>query len=436
MISADHVLGDWLSWAGFDSIQWVLFEALLWYQAFLLGPGFLVVITILLGIRRARAAGARWRAIGAWAGIAAAGIAVICYGTGYADALVLARPQVIQAGPGAVAVAVSPDGKTLYAADAGSGASGSDNSGSDNSGGDNSAGDNNGGVTPVNLATGRAGERVEVGGPVGQLAVTPDGRTLYALVSAHSDATDLLDQLTPVDLPTGQVADPVRFPYGAWEMVPSPDGKDLYVLADTGRNSAAVIPVDIASGKEGTAIPMPSGSQDLAISPDGGTLYIGASHPQDRRAAEVIPVDSRSGKAGTPIGLPATVMGLAVSPDGRTLYAISDDAQSEDGQCTSSGPCGLSVIDVSTGAVRQLAGLRSQPMALAVAPGGRAVYILNTDETITRVNARTGESGRPIRTGDPRNPMDLDFAVATDGRTIYVADQGQGVAIVPVSSTN
>jgi DNA-binding beta-propeller fold protein YncE len=411
MIAAAHVVGEWLGWAGFDGFPWAVAAAVLWYQAFLLGPAFLVVMTI-LSIRRARTGGARWRALAAWAALAGAGVAAIWCGAGYVKDGLMARPPVIQAGPGPDAVALSPDGRTLYAADGGS--------------------YDSGGVTPVSLLTGRAGNRIEVGAPVGQLVLTPDGRTLYALAWVPGNVTGELDQLTPIDLATGRAEDPVRFPYGAVAVVVSPDGRDAYVLADTGSRSAAVIAVSTATGREGRAFPVPAGSQALAISPDGRTLYVGAQDPADDRGGEVIPLDAGSGAAGAPVSLPAMVTALAFSPDGRTLYATGDGSD-DGGNCTSSWPCSLSAIDVATGTAGKPAGLGSEPVALAVAPDGRVVYVLGADETITPVNALTGEPGGVIRTGDAGNPMDSGLVIAPDGRAIYVADQDQGVAVIRVS---
>jgi hyaluronoglucosaminidase len=64
------------------------------------------------------------------------------------------------------AAVVTPDGRTLYVT--------------------NSA---DGTVTPIDVATGKAGEVIQVGtGPEG-LAVTPDGRTLYVADSQDNSVT-------------------------------------------------------------------------------------------------------------------------------------------------------------------------------------------------------------------------------------------------------
>jgi hypothetical protein len=84
-----------------------------------------------------------------------------------------AGPQSIGVGTeGADALAVSPDGRTLYAANW------------DESG-------DSGGITVVDLATGRAGKRIDVGGPAVEFTMMPGGRALYALVE-FGDGSDRL----------------------------------------------------------------------------------------------------------------------------------------------------------------------------------------------------------------------------------------------------
>lgn len=71
------------------------------------------------------------------------------------------------AGRGPEGIAVSPDGRTLYAADEGYWTG--------------SRLVNGYTVTPVSLATGQAGKPIEVGPDPASLAITPDSRTLYAV---------------------------------------------------------------------------------------------------------------------------------------------------------------------------------------------------------------------------------------------------------------
>jgi DNA-binding beta-propeller fold protein YncE len=300
-------------------------------------------------------------------------------------------------------VAVSPGGRTLFAA----------------SGDCCNAAD---AVTEVDLATGRAGRRIVVGEPVLRLTVTPDGKTLFVLtVNGTTETT----ALTPVSIATGRAAKPLRLRRPV-DMVASPDSTLLYVLDGTGGKSLAVVPVSVASRHAGRAIPVPAGSQALAVSPDGGTLYVGAGNPHHRRADEVIAIDARSGKTRARIPVPGNVWDLDVSPGGSRLYVLASDSNC-DADCTW-GPCELLTISTANATAAKPLALSPQCLRLATAPNGTFAYVLNADQTITPVETADGFTGPPIPTGHGG----ADFVLAPDGSTIYVAEGGQGVAVIPV----
>jgi hypothetical protein len=73
-ISAAHFYDGWLGLASF-SFPWLLADLAMEFLGFIGGPALLVAVTI-PGIRGARAAGARWRDIAAWAGFTGAGAAL------------------------------------------------------------------------------------------------------------------------------------------------------------------------------------------------------------------------------------------------------------------------------------------------------------------------------------------------------------------------
>jgi YVTN family beta-propeller protein len=57
-------------------------------------------------------------------------------------------------------------------------------------------------VTPIDVATGRAGTPIQVGkGPVA-IAITPDGKTAY--VASYKAST-----VTPIDVATGRAGTPI-----------------------------------------------------------------------------------------------------------------------------------------------------------------------------------------------------------------------------------
>src|SRR5690349_6517923 len=104
------------------------------------------------------------------------------------------------------------------------------------------------------------------------VAVTPDGRTLYA-ANPGPDSNDSGHTVTPVDIATGKAGKPITVGTGPQELAVTPDGKTLYVA----EYDDTVIPVNLATGRPGTPIIIESADLALesafAITPDGKTLY-------------------------------------------------------------------------------------------------------------------------------------------------------------------
>jgi DNA-binding beta-propeller fold protein YncE len=178
-------------------------------------------------------------------------------------------PRMIGVRDGADALAVTPDGRTLFVANGG-----------DDTGAMQIIGHT---VTPVVTATGRPGRPVPVGSFPDALAVTPDGRTLFA-------ASQTGNTVTPVSLPAGRAGSPIRAGPNPQALVVTPDGRTLYVASRAG----TVTPVDIATGKIGRPISVPEPSA-LAVTPDGRTLFA------ITRASTVTPIAIPAGQPGKPV---------------------------------------------------------------------------------------------------------------------------------------
>jgi hypothetical protein len=68
-----------------------------------------------------------------------------------------------------------------------------------------------------------------------------------------------------------------------------------------------------------------------------------------------------------------------------------------------------------------------------VTPDQRRLFVLNSDNSLTAVSSMTGQLEKTIRTtGFIASEGDSDFLIASDGRTIYVADEYKGVVVIPV----
>ncbi len=121
-------------------------------------------------------------------------------------------PPMIGVRDGADALAVTPDGRTLFVANGG-----------DDTGAMQIVGHT---VTPVATATGRPGRPIPVGSFPDALAVTPDGRTLFA-------SSETGNNVTPVSLPADMAGRPIRAGPNPQALAVTPDGRTLYV-ADSG----------------------------------------------------------------------------------------------------------------------------------------------------------------------------------------------------------
>jgi len=75
-----------------------------------------------------------------------------------------------------------------------------------------------------------------------------------------------------VDTRTNAVTASIETDQGAAELALSPDGKTLYTTTYQGRNAAFI---DTASNAVVAKVPIPGYPSSLAITPDGSALYIG-----------------------------------------------------------------------------------------------------------------------------------------------------------------
>ena len=265
---------------------------------------------------------------------------------------------------------------------------------------------------------------------------------------------------------------------GASGVAVSPDGKSVYVASDDS-NAVARFNRSTTAGAigqpAGTAgcisLNTPSctlghglnGARDVAVSPDGKSVYVAANAvARFNRNTTTGAISQPAGSAacisetggycadGHGLGSPA---GVAVSPDGKSVYVASEN-----------GTVGRLNRNTTTGAITQPAGTAgcvsetgSGPCAdghglvgafdVAVSPDGKSVYVASSfydSDAVARLNRNTttgaitqpaGTAGCVSETGSGpcANGHGLDgargVAVAPDGKSVYVASWGTSNAV-------
>jgi len=196
-----------------------------------------------------------------------------------------------------LAIAVAPDGRTLYVSDKTARC-----------------------LTVLDAAAGKPIRSIPLPGEPHGLALTGDGKTLY-VAERKANAVARID--------TAQGAVTGRIAVGAWPVAVAlaPQGKRLYTC---NRGDRSVSVVDLAAGKEVKRIGLVREPDFAAVTPDGARVVVANMLPagagtDPTLAAEVSILDAAAMTEQTRIKLPAgstVVTGTTTSPDGRWAYVI------------------------------------------------------------------------------------------------------------------
>jgi YVTN family beta-propeller protein len=206
----------------------------------------------------------------------------------------------IPAGLGPADIAIAPDGKTAYVTDDGS---------------SSVLGHT---VTPIDLATGKAGTPIQVGqGPQG-IAITPDGKTAYvadagAIVAGQRGAIG--HTVTPIDLATGKAGPPIAVGNGPTGVAISPDGSTVFV---TNLDSGSVSPISTATNKAAAAIAVPGGPVAVVVA--AGAAWVVDTPSNIAQGDNVVPIPLASLQAGSPIPVGKGAQDIAFTPDLKTAW--------------------------------------------------------------------------------------------------------------------
>ena len=218
----------------------------------------------------------------------------------------------ISSGFGPIALAVTPNGKSAYAADMGLlGGAGSSSYAVDGYT-----------ITPINLSGNHPGMPIRVGPGPGAIAITPNGR--YAYVTLTGTPLHLINGVVRVDLATGKVGPFIHTGISPMAIAITPNGKWAYV-ANTGWPQAklqghTVTPINLLTDQPGKPIPVGPAPLYVAITPNGKWAYVANSGYGFGKKFTVTPINLTTNRPGKPILVGPGPTWVAITPNGKWAY--------------------------------------------------------------------------------------------------------------------
>jgi len=276
-------------------------------------------------------------------------------------------------------------------------------------------------VTVVQVATGEVLATIPVGYQISWMAITPDGRTLFAQSYDYAYVSHIVE----IDTVTNTVERAVQFNAALSPMVVSPNGKYLYTVSTFSAQPGLLV-LDTVFLMVHATIPI-GAANGLAISPDGSHVYVpnlGGSGPYSPNVA-VVDTSTNTVTATIPLDTKLNPSLTQISPDGSTLWV------SEFPLYNNVAP----VVVVIATPTNQVAGQftlpgKSVPGGIAFGPKGRVAFVVAGGAAVDAVDVASWKTISQINTlGSLNQP-----AVSPDGKTLLLPNTGDSqVAAVGVS---
>jgi len=274
------------------------------------------------------------------------------------------------AGDGPAAIAITPDGKTAYVADALGGA-----------------------VKAINLLAHAVTHTITVRSRPTAVAITPDGKTAYVAESGAGS-------VQTIDVASNTVTHTISVGSNPTAIAITPNGKTVYVACD---GSFDVVAISTATKKVTATIPVDFGygiPVGIAITPDGKKAYVpfNLNLASDTGGVQVFDLPANTPTISFPpsfFGYPTSV---AISPDGKTAYVAANTGLSNY----------VYAIDVATDTVTGKVAVRGAVSAIAITPDGKTAYVTilgasaSSPGAVVPITLATSRAGTPIIVGvDP-----------------------------------
>jgi len=249
-------------------------------------------------------------------------------------------------------------------------------------------------IYPVATATNTIGKPIRAGlgfGGYYQMAITPDGKTLYDISSGKGNEPP--SYVIPISTATNTPGKPIKIQStAAYDIVMGPNGKTVYAIGQTATDTTEVVPISTATntpGQPGTAYGAAGG---LAITPDGQAIYFADKALKD--LDRVIPFSTAANTAGKLIKVDGMVSAIAVTPDSSTAYVASQLSQKPAVTCT--GQTGVvTPISTATNRPRRPVRVACGPYTIVVTPDGKTVWV-GSSNWVTPISTATDRAGTPI----------------------------------------
>ncbi len=241
---------------------------------------------------------------------------------------------------------------------------------------------------------------------LGNVALSPNGSTLYVGgpdLMAAIDLTGNADTVTTVSISNGDTA--------VDSVVVTPDGDTVYALT----SGYVPTPLTVINAKSDTvsgAVPT-VGNEPAAmvVSPDGSEVYVTNS-----TGVSVISPATQTATRVFNIGFQPA--GIALSPNGKTLYLTDASAGT------------VAVLNAATGAVTGTVNLGGGPAGVAFSPNGKTAYVATSGDTIAVVDVATGFAVNLITVNNDPSSV----AVSPNGKTLYAGSPYDGLDVVDVAT--